>query len=353
MRYARNPHRELGEVRIEDIEIDVKSRDDIPTLLLGLQHLYCDEKLRSRLFALLEQHILPDSNRNVGRPGMELWNILVMGILKQGLGCDFDRLHQLVNHYSTIREFLGHTDLWEKKRYEYQTIVDNVSLLRPELLAKVNQMFVESGHSVARKKSRKKPSKPLCGRCDSFVVETDVHYPTDVNLLWDAMRCLIRTTGRAATRKGVPGWRQWKHLSDSLAYAVPSGANHPSGPSGAGRGVSLALSGTGAACRTSPAVAARPGCLWLDAGHPRRVSRPCQAADGPGRTSSAQTRDHPAKREGVFPFRAAHTLDFEGQGRRTGGTRGAGVHSRRSSRFSCCTMRSCGKGAMSITRYRW
>ncbi len=216
MRYARNPHRELGEVRIEDIEIDVKSRDDIPTLLLGLQHLYCDEKLRSRLFALLEQHILPDSNRNVGRPGMELWNILVMGILKQGLGCDFDRLHQLVNHYSTIREFLGHTDLWEKKRYEYQTIVDNVSLLRPELLAKVNQMFVESGHSVARKKSRKKPSKPLCGRCDSFVVETDVHYPTDVNLLWDAMRCLIRTTGRAATQKGVPGWRQWKHLSDSL-----------------------------------------------------------------------------------------------------------------------------------------
>ncbi len=84
---------------------------------------------------------------------MELWNILVMGILKQGLGCDFDRLHQLVNHYSTIREFLGHTDLWEKKRYEYQTIVDNVSLLRPELLAEVNQMVVESGHSVARKKS--------------------------------------------------------------------------------------------------------------------------------------------------------------------------------------------------------
>jgi len=31
----------------------------------------------------------------------------------------------------------------------------------------------------------------LKGRCDSFVVETDVHYPTDIHLLWDALRKLI------------------------------------------------------------------------------------------------------------------------------------------------------------------
>ena len=51
----------------------------------------------------------------------------------------------------------------------------------------------------------------MAGRCDSFVAKTDVHYPTDVSLLWDAMRCLIRETGRAAIAAGVPGWRQWKH----------------------------------------------------------------------------------------------------------------------------------------------
>ena len=45
------------------------------------------------------------------------------------------------------------------------------------------------------------------------MVETDVHYPTDVSLLWDAMRCLLRTTGRAAGKHGVRGWRQWRHLS--------------------------------------------------------------------------------------------------------------------------------------------
>ena len=45
------------------------------------------------------------------------------------------------------------------------------------------------------------------------MVETDVHYPTDVNLLWDAVRCLVRETARAAERYGLRGWRQWRYLT--------------------------------------------------------------------------------------------------------------------------------------------
>ncbi len=70
-------------------------------------------------------------------------------------------------------------------------MVDNVSLLTPELLSAVGRLVVEGGHKVAKKK----PGEPLRGRCDSFVVETDVHYPTDVNLLWDAVRWCARLTG--------------------------------------------------------------------------------------------------------------------------------------------------------------
>ena len=47
--------------------------------------------------------------------------------------------------------------------YQYQTLVDNVSL--PEQLGKVNQLIVERGHTVVGKK----PGEPLRGRCDSFV----------------------------------------------------------------------------------------------------------------------------------------------------------------------------------------
>jgi hypothetical protein len=44
------------------------------------------------------------------------------------------------------------------------------------------------------------------------VVETNVHYPTDVSLLWDALRCLLRVLPAACLECGVPGWRQSAHL---------------------------------------------------------------------------------------------------------------------------------------------
>ena len=49
------------------------------------------------------------------------------------------------------------------------------------------------------------------GRCDSFVVETDVHYPTDINLLWDALRTLIVGCGRVSRSHGFLGWGKWRY----------------------------------------------------------------------------------------------------------------------------------------------
>ena len=193
MRKFLNPRLERGEVRIEDIELDHKCRDDLSAILIGIQYLYSQEDLRERLFTLLDKYILPGTNRKVGRPGMDMWRIPVMGLLKQGLNRDYDRLHDLVNQHSDVRRFPGHAVIGDNYRYNYQTIKDNVSLLKPKLLEEVNQSVVESGH----KSSGKEPYEILRGRCDSFVVETNVHYPTDVNLLWDA---LYAPRGRARRR---------------------------------------------------------------------------------------------------------------------------------------------------------
>lgn len=38
------------------------------------------------------------------------------------------------------------------------------------------------------------------------MVETDVHYPTDINLLWDALRKLIIWSARVSQRYGLSGW---------------------------------------------------------------------------------------------------------------------------------------------------
>ena len=207
MRKVQYRQMQFGQVAIEDIWLDPKSRDDIPAVLRGLQYLHAQK--REELFGLLEAHIRPGTDRAVGRPGMDLWRILVLGVLKQGLGCDFDRLHDLANNHRTVRAMLAHGDFADETRYEFQTVVDNVSLLTPELLSAVGRLAVEGGHAVAGKK----PGAPLRGRCDSFAVETDVHYPTDVSLLWDAMRCSIRATARLAAKHGVGGWRQWRHVT--------------------------------------------------------------------------------------------------------------------------------------------
>lgn len=49
------------------------------------------------------------------------------------------------------------------------------------------------------------------GRCDSFVVETDVHYPTDINLLFDAVRKMIQLAALISHTHGVSLWRQYEY----------------------------------------------------------------------------------------------------------------------------------------------
>src|SRR6202022_2624040 len=104
-----------------------------------LQYIYTNENIRIEIFNMLEKNISPKINKKNGRPGMELWKIFVMGILRLDLNCDYDRLQDLVNHHSVIRQMLGHGAFDEEGNYELQTIKDNVNLLTPELLDEINQ----------------------------------------------------------------------------------------------------------------------------------------------------------------------------------------------------------------------
>ena len=204
MRVVKNPQMQFGETDISKIKFDPKSRDDIPKILKGLQHIYLNNSIREKVFFLLEKKVAPNVNKNNGRPGMELWKIFVMGILRLDLNIDYDRLHHLVNYDALIRQMLGHGDFDNGGNYELKTIKANVSLLTPELLDEINQIVVEAGHLLIKKKE----NVLLRGRCDSFAVETNVHYPTDINLLYDAMRKVITLSAELCERHGLSDWRQ-------------------------------------------------------------------------------------------------------------------------------------------------
>jgi hypothetical protein len=208
MRVVQNEQMTIGEVDISKITFDPKSRDDIPKILRGLQFVYMDDALRESIFSLLKTQIAPKVDKSNGRPGMTLWTILVCGVIRLDLNIDYDRLHELVNHHNTIREMLGH-GAFEDVRYHHQTLKDNVCLLTPELLDQINQLVVKSGHALmTRANGKKKDAPALRGRCDSFVLETNVHFPTDISLLWDAMRKVITLTARLCEAQGLSTWRQ-------------------------------------------------------------------------------------------------------------------------------------------------
>jgi len=151
MRVVRDRQMQSGEIGIAQIQFNLRSRDDIPKVLRGLQHLYINEALREQVFTLLENEMAPGVDKHNGRPGMDLWRILVCGVLRLDLNIDYDRLLELVNEHRTLRQMLGHGLFDAELQYNRQTLVDNVELLTPELLDKLNQIIVAGGHVCERR----------------------------------------------------------------------------------------------------------------------------------------------------------------------------------------------------------
>ena len=95
---------EFGEIAIDEIHIEVKSRDNIPAVFKGIQHMHTYPQLHQRIFALLTEQISPGINLKIGRPGMDLWLVLVVAVLQQGLGSDYDRLQEIANQCLFLRK---------------------------------------------------------------------------------------------------------------------------------------------------------------------------------------------------------------------------------------------------------
>ncbi len=147
MRNVISSQLQIGQVDIAKIAIDVTSRDDIPLILLGLQHIYTDPDLRKSVFKILE-NIIPvkRTKDNVspinvasdkGRPGMEQWTILVLATLRLGMRTDFDRVLELANQHQILRIMLRHSPFYNKN-YRLQTLKDNLKLFMPDIMNRIN-----------------------------------------------------------------------------------------------------------------------------------------------------------------------------------------------------------------------
>ena len=153
---------------------------------------------------LVAADVLGDADPDRGRDGMSFWQVLVLAVVRQGCNYDYAALSHAANHDSLVRAFLQIGPL-SGESFAEKTVHENVSKLRPRTLGQIAYAIAEAGHALVPQACQKV-------RGDSFVAQTNIHYPTDSNLLLDGIRKLTTLSHRLADACELSGWRQSKHL---------------------------------------------------------------------------------------------------------------------------------------------
>lgn len=155
-KFERNP--DLFTLDILSAEFPNNCRDEAPKLLKGLQAIFMNYEINEAVFALLSERI--NSKQKVleksGRKGMGIWEILVLGVMRQGLNANYDRIHYLANVDTSMRTVMGiETESRQnKKQYGLTTIKDNLALLDEQTIEQVNDMVIGYGHKLFKKKKK-------------------------------------------------------------------------------------------------------------------------------------------------------------------------------------------------------
>lgn len=204
----------IGQLLIQDTKIPTAKRSGaLPGLFAALKEIYVTPKWNEEVFEILEKKILPKNN-HTGRPGLSVWQVFVMAQVRLCQNISYDDLHYMVNTDTLLRQIMGiETDFGHKKEeISYRRIIDNVSLLDDETVMQINNVIVEFGHEVFKKKEE----AVFCLKTDSFVVESNVHFPTDYNLLWDSARKCTDMISKLQEKHNLPGWRKISNWRSEL-----------------------------------------------------------------------------------------------------------------------------------------
>lgn len=205
----------IGHRLIEDTPINLKRTGKLEELIAAMKAIYCHPEYNSKIFNILEEH-LKKGKKQTGRKGMDLWCIFVLGQVRLCLNTSYEWIHNLANNHLSIRWLMGIETEYGFKRVEfsYQNIYDNVTLLTDDMVKQINAVILEFGHGEVFKKKETAASRL---KTDSFVVESNVHFPTDYNLLWDCARKCIDVVYKILDKHdSIEGWRKVKNWKTGL-----------------------------------------------------------------------------------------------------------------------------------------
>jgi transposase, IS5 family len=208
------PHERLDCLPITEVTLNLNCRDEIIPILRALQHVYGEGPLRRELLDLVGKDVNETTNCKRGRRGMNYWEIAVLAAARLGCNLDYDKLQDLAENHRKLRQVMGIGD-WQDEEvdFDWRRIEDNLIKLRPETLKKINDLIVGAGHAL-------EPKAIESVRGDTFVVETNIHYPTESSLIGDGLRKVVRLAAELAAENGWAGWRQHEHLLRKVRQLV-------------------------------------------------------------------------------------------------------------------------------------
>lgn len=205
MRQHYQSQRRFDGTPIAQLTLNDACRDEVIPVLAGLQHLYTCHSLRNQVVKLVAEDINEETRRDVGRPGLDDWQIVVLAAVRLGCNYDYDKLQDQAENHRALRVMLGLGEWDEGPSFRARRIRDTLCQLKPSTIAAINQAIVRHGQQLHEDAAERV-------RADSFVVETDIHYPTESSLIGDGMRKIVPLCVELAAEIGEPGWRQGKHL---------------------------------------------------------------------------------------------------------------------------------------------
>ena len=207
------PHQRLDCLPISEVKLNLNCRDEIVPILRALQQVYGDAELRGELLRLVSTDVNQNTSRKRGRRGLNYWEIVVLAAARLGCNLDYDKLQDLAENHRSLRQIMGIGDWQEEVDFDWRRLEDNLTKLRPQTLKRINDLVVKAGHQL-------EPKAIAAVRGDTFVAETNIHYPTESTLIGDGLRKILPLAAELAAENGLEGWRQHEHLLKNVRQLV-------------------------------------------------------------------------------------------------------------------------------------
>ncbi len=140
---------------------------------------------------LVHEDLVGPRRADTGRRGLSGDQVLRIALIKQIHGLSYRELEFHLQDSAAFRAFVGlGLDEWPR----FQTLQDNVKLIRPETWEAIHRTLI----GFAREQGIER-GKTI--RADTTVVEANIHEPADSSLLWDGVRVMTRLLRRMAKRQ--------------------------------------------------------------------------------------------------------------------------------------------------------